>query len=257
MIHSTALVHPEAQIAEDVEVGPWCVIGPKVKIGSGTQLKANVIIEGHTAIGEKNVIFPFAVIGGAPQDLKYAGEDTQLFIGDRNTIRESVTINRGTVQGGGVTSLGNDNLVMAYTHLGHDCRVGNHCVLSNSVNLAGHTLIGDYAILCGMTGVSQFLRVGAHSYVGGQSGVENEVPPYSIVVGSRPCRLKGANIVGLRRRGFPVEVIQKVNEAIKLWARPDVPKEQCLLEIESQYGEVKEIQEFLNFIRESASGVVR
>lgn len=257
MISPLAQVHPNAELDPTVEVGPWCVIGPSVKIGPRTVLKSHVVVDGRTTIGEDNVIFPFAVIGMDPQDLKYKGEDTEVVIGNRNRIRESATIHKGTVQGGGITSLGDDNLVMAYVHLGHDCRVGNQVVLSNSVGLAGHVIVEDSVIINGMSGVAQFCTVGAHAYVGGQSGVEKDVPPFSIAIGSRPIKLKGANIVGMRRRGFPVETIQKINEAIKLWSRQDVPMEQCLLEIESQYGELAEIQRFIQFIRSSKSGVVR
>lgn len=257
MIHSSAQVHPEAQLDPSVSVGPCCVIGPNVKIGKNTRLMSHVVVEGWTEIGEDNVIFPFAVLGAVPQDLKYRGEATRLIIGNRNTIREGVTLNLGTVQGGGVTRIGDQNLLMAYTHLGHDCIVGNHCIIANFGGLAGHVTLEDHVTLGGMTGVSQFVRVGAHAYIGGQSGLERDVPPFSIAIGSRPCMLKGANIVGLRRRGFSADTIQRINEAIKLWIRPDVQKEQCLLEIESQYGEIPEIQRFVAFIRESETGVVR
>lgn len=257
MIHQTAVVHPDAQIHPSVEIGPWCTVGPNVKIDKGTRLVSHVVLEGWTSVGEDNTIYPFAVLGAVPQDLKYKGEATKLVIGNRNIIRESVTFNLGTVQGGGVTQVGDDCLIMAYTHLGHDCIVGNHCIISNYGGLAGHVILEDFAIIGGMTGISQYVRVGAHAYIGGQSGLERDVPPYTIALGARPCILKGANIVGLRRRGVSAETIQKINEAIKLWARPDIQKEQCLLEIESQYGEFAEIQAFIAFIRKSETGVVR
>lgn len=256
-IHPTAIVHPEAQLAEGVQVGPWCTVGPNVRIGKNTRLISHVVVDGWTTIGEDNVVFPFAVLGAVPQDLKYKGERTELLIGNRNTIRESVTLNLGTAQGGGKTQIGDQNLLMAYTHLGHDCIVGSNCILANSAGLAGHVTLEDYVTIGGMTGVSQFVRVGSHAYIGGQSGLEKDVPPFSIAVGSRPCNLKGANIVGLRRRGFTADTITKINEAIKLWVRPDVQKEQCLLEIESQYGEYPDIQRLVKFIRESETGVVR
>jgi len=257
MIHPSSMIHPEAKIDPTVEIGPWCTVGPHVKIAQGTRLISHVVIEGHTDIGENNTIFPFTVLGAVPQDLKYKGEPTRLVIGNHNTIRESVTLNLGTVQGGGLTQVGDHCLIMAYTHLGHDCIVGNHCIISNYGGLAGHVTLEDYVIVGGMTGISQFVRIGAHAYIGGQSGLERDVPPFAIAIGSRPCSLKGANIVGLRRRGFPAETIQKINEAIKLWNRTDVQKEQCLLEIESQYGDYPEIQSFVNFIRKSETGVVR
>lgn len=257
MIHPTALVDPKAELDSSVEVGPWCTIGPHVKIAKNTRLISHIVVDGHTEIGEDNVIFPFAVLGAVPQDLKYRGEPTQLIVGNKNTIRESVTLNLGTVQGGGITRLGNSNLLMAYTHLGHDCLVGSHCIIANSGGLAGHVILEDFVTVGGMVGISQFVRVGAHAYILGQSGLEKDVPPYSIVMGSRPSSIKGANIVGLRRRGFSADTIQRINEAIKLWSRPDVQKEQCLLEIESQYGDIPEIQNFVSFIRKSEYGVVR
>jgi UDP-N-acetylglucosamine acyltransferase len=256
-IHPSSLVDPRAELEPSVEVGPFCTIGPKVRIGKNTKLISHVVIEGNTQIGADNVISPFVVLGAAPQDLKYKGEDTLLKIGDRNRLREAVTINLGTVQGGGITQVGDDCLLMAYTHLGHDCRLGNHVIVANAGALAGHVTIEDYAIIGGVTAISQFAKVGAHAYIGGQTGVEKDVPPFAIAFGMRPCQIRGANIVGLRRRGVPAETISKINEAIKLWTRADVPKEQCLLEIESQYSEVAEIQQFVKFIRESEIGVVR
>src|SRR6185437_2297773 len=170
MIHPTAIVHSNAEIDPSVEIGPWCSVGPGVKIAKGTRLISHVVVDGHTTIGEDNMIFPFSVIGAVPQDLKYKGERTELIIGNRNRIRESVTLNLGTVQGGGKTQVGDDCLLMAYTHLGHDCIVGNHVVIANYGGLAGHAIVQDHATLTGMVGVSQFVRVGAHSYIGGQSG---------------------------------------------------------------------------------------
>jgi len=257
MIHPTAIIHPEAKLDSSVEIGPWCTVGANVKIGRGTKLISHVSVDGHTTIGENNTVFPFAVLGAIPQDLKYKGEPTELIIGNHNTIREGVTLNLGTASGGGKTQLGHHNLLMAYVHLGHDCIVADHCILANYVGLAGHVILEDYVTLGGMVGVSQFVRVGAHCYIGGQSGIERDVPPFAIALGSRPCIIKGCNIVGLRRRGYPSEVIQKINESIKLWNRSDVQKEQCLLEIESQYGEITEIQQFISFIRSSETGVVR
>ncbi len=257
MIHPTAIVHPEAKIDPSVEVGPWCTIGANVKIGPGCRLISHVVVDGWTTIGSNNVVFPFAVLGAVPQDLKYKGEKTELIIGNGNTIRESVTLNLGTVQGGGKTQLGDGNLLMAYVHFGHDCIVGNHNIFANNAGLAGHVTVEDYATIGGQSGVSQFLRIGSYAYVGGQSGADKDVLPYCIALGARPLSVKGTNIVGLRRKGFSAETITKINEAIKLWTRPDVQKEQCLMEIESQYGEFPEIQKMLTFIRKSEMGVVR
>ena len=257
MIHPSAIIHPEAQIASNVEIGPWCTVGPHVKIGAGTKLISHVVVEGWTDIGEDNLVFPFAVLGSVPQDLKYKGEATRLSIGNKNTIREGCTLNLGTVQGGGITSVGNQSLIMGYTHIGHDCIIGNQCIIANYGGLAGHVILEDYVTIGGMSGISQFVRVGEYSYIGGQSGLERDVPPYSIALGGRPCVLKGANIVGLRRRGFVAEKIQKINEVIKLWVRSDVQREQCILEIESQYGDQPEIAKFIAFIRKSETGVLR
>jgi UDP-N-acetylglucosamine acyltransferase len=256
-IHPTAIVDPRAELAPSVEVGPYCIVGPHVKIDEGTKLQSHVSIEGWTTIGKNNLFFPFGSIGAVPQDLKYKGEKTELIIGDQNTIRENVTLNLGTVQGIGKTVMGSHNLIMAYVHFGHDVVVGNHTIIANSANLAGHVTVEDYANIGGMTGVIQFIRVGAHAYVGGCSIIDRDVTPFTIVVGSRPVELKGANIIGLRRRGFRNEIISAINESLKLWKRPDVMKEQCLLEIESQYGEIPEVKQLLEFIRKSESGCVR
>lgn len=257
MIHPTAVIDPKAELDPSVEVGPYCTIGPNVKIGKNTKLKSHVAIEGWTTIGEGNLFFPFSVIGAVPQDLKYRGERTELVIGNGNTIRESVTMNLGTVQGGGITRLGDKNLVMAYVHFGHDCKVGNETVLANYVGLAGHVTIEDCAIIGGQTGVSQFTRIGTHTYIGGQCGVERDIPPYTYCVGTKPMQLKGTNIVGLKRRGFPAETIGKINEAIQLWIRTGIEKEACLREIETLLSGVPEVQTFVDFIRQSETGVLR
>ncbi len=257
MIHPTSQIHPEAQIDPSAEIGPWCIVGPHVKVGARTRLMSHVILDGWTEIGEDNTIFPFSVLGAVPQDLKYRGEPTRLVIGNGNTIRESVTMNLGTVQGGGVTQVGNQCLIMAYSHLGHDCIIGNHCIISNYGGLAGHVILEDHVTLGGMVGVSQFVRVGAHAYVGGQSGLERDVPPFCVAIGVRPCVVKGANIVGLRRRGYSAESIQKINEVIKLWARTEIQKEPCLIEIQERFSDSPEALRFVEFIRKSEAGVSR
>lgn len=256
-IHATSIVHPKAELAEDVEVGPWCTIGPKVRIGRKTRLISHVVVDGNTEMGEGNLVYPFAAIGLIPQDLKYKGEDTLLRIGNRNSIRESVTLNTGTVQGGGVTEIGDDNLLMAYVHLGHDTRVANHCVIANSVQLAGHVVLEDCVTIGGLTGIAQFTRIGMHAYVAGHSALEKNLPPFCIAYGSRPVMIRGANLVGMKRRGFSTESIQAVNESIKLWARSDVNKEQCLSEIETMYGKVPEVRQFVDFIKNSEYGVLK
>jgi UDP-N-acetylglucosamine acyltransferase len=257
VIHPTAIIAAGAEVHPMAEIGPWCSVGPRVKIGKGTRLLSHVVVDGDTQLGEDNLIHPFAVVGGMPQDLKYKGERTRLVVGNRNTIRESVTLNIGTEGGGGVSRVGDDNLLMAYCHLGHDSIIGNHCIIANGVALAGHVTVEDYAFVGGQSGVVQFVRVGTHAYATGQSGIDKDVPPFSIVIGSRPLQVKGVNIVGLKRRGFATETIQKINEAMKLWMRTDVQKEQCLLEIESQYGELAEVKQLLNFLRNSKMGSAR
>ena len=256
-IHPTAVVDSKAELDSGVVVGPYSTVGPNVKIGKGTKLVSHVVVDGWTTIGEENVIFPFATLGLAPQDLKYKGERTELTIGNRNSIREYVSAHLGTAQGGGFTRIGDGNLLMGYVHLGHDVLIGNSAILANYVGVAGHAIIDDHAIIGGQSGVNQFVRIGAHTYLGGHSAIERDVPPYCIGIGSRPLQIKGANIVGLRRRGFSADTISRINEAIKLWTRPDVEKERCLLEIESQYGEYPEVQSFIAFIRKSESGVTR
>lgn len=256
-IHSTAIVSPQAELASDVEVGPFCTIGPNVKIGSGTRLISHVVIEGKTTIGSGNVFFPFSMIGAVPQDLKYNGEITELFIGDQNTIRESVTLNLGTVQGGGKTVLGSHNLLMAYTHLGHDAIVGNHCVLANSVAIAGHVILDDYAIIGGLTGVTQFVHVGSHVYVGAGAMIDKDAPPFAVLLGARPCEVKGANLVGLRRKGFKNDAILAINESLKIWKQTELQKDECLKKIETEFGSFDEVKTLLDFIRKSKNGCLR
>jgi UDP-N-acetylglucosamine acyltransferase len=256
-IHPTAIVSPQAELASDVEVGPYCTVGPDVKIGSGTKLLSHVVIEGKTTIGSGNVFFPFSVIGAVPQDLKYNGEKTELIIGDQNTIRESVTLNLGTVQGGGKTVLGSHNLLMAYTHLGHDSIVGSHCILANSVAIAGHVVLDDYAIIGGLSGVTQFVHVGAHVYVGAGAMIDKDAPPFAVLVGARPCEVKGANLVGLRRKGFKNDSIRAINEALKIWKESDLQKEECLNRIETEFGSFDDVKTLVHFIRNSKNGCLR
>jgi len=256
-IHPTAIVDPKAELGNDVIVGPYCTIGPNVKIGNGTHFQSHVVVDGWTTIGEHNVFFPFSVIGAVPQDLKYKGEPTELIIGDHNTIRESVTLNLGTVQGGGKTAMGSNNLIMAGVHFGHDTIVGSRVIMANGVGLAGHVVVEDDVNIGGMVGVTQFLRLGIHCYIGGRSMIDRDVPPFAIVVGERPCELKGANIIGLRRKGYKAPAITAINESLKLWKRPDVMKDQSLLEIETQYGEYNEVKQLVSFIRKSENGCVK
>jgi UDP-N-acetylglucosamine acyltransferase len=213
-IHPSAIVDPNAQLADGVTVGAFSIVGPNVSIGANTQLHAHVIIEGYTSVGADNRFHAHSVIGGAPQDKKYAGEPTQLVIGDRNTFRESVTVNCGTIQDGGVTRVGNDNWVMAYVHIAHDCLVGSNTIMANCVQLAGHVVVGDWAILGGFTGVHQFCKVGAHAMAGVGSIVLHDIPPYVMVSGNS-AQAHGINTEGLKRRGFTAAQIAQLRSAYK------------------------------------------
>ena len=217
-VHATALVDPAAELAASVSIGPYAVIGPHVRIGEGTTVGAHCVIEGRTTIGRDNRIFQFASLGAVPQDKKYAGESTELVIGDGNTIREFCTFNLGTVQDGGVTRIGSDNWVMAYVHVAHDCQIGDHAILANSVQLAGHVHLGDWVILGGITGVHQFVKIGAHAMAGFASAIAQDVPPFMMVDGNPPA-VRGFNVEGLRRRGFGAERIAQVKQMHRLLYR--------------------------------------
>jgi UDP-N-acetylglucosamine acyltransferase len=216
-----------ARISDTAVVGPYCVIGPDVEIGPGTRLSNGVTIQGITRIGRDNVISPYAVIGTAPQDLKYKGGDTRVVIGDRNTIREYVTVNLGTEKGGGVTSVGDDNLLMCTCHIAHDCHVGNGCIISNAVLLAGHITIGNNAVLSGAVALHHFVRVGECAFIGGMSRVVMDVPPFLLTEGD-PAEARTVNVVGLRRQGFSAERIAALDDAFKEIFRSGVPMSQTL-----------------------------
>jgi UDP-N-acetylglucosamine acyltransferase len=214
-IHSTALVDRTSELADDVEVGPYSVVGARVRIGAGTVLGPHVVISGRTTIGRGNRFFPFCSIGGAPQDKKYAGEDTELVIGDGNTVRECCTISLGTAQGGGVTRIGSDNWIMAYAHIAHDCVVGDHTILANNATLAGHVTVGDWVVIGGLSAVHQFCSVGPHAMAGGGSIVLRDIPPY-VMCNGNPAEPHGINTEGLKRRGFEAETINLLRRAYKL-----------------------------------------
>ncbi len=217
-IHATAIVSSQAQLAENVSVGAYTLIGPHVSIGPGSSVGPHCVIEGHTHIGCDNKIFQFCSLGAAPQDMKYAGEPTELVIGDRNTIREFCTFNTGTVQDGGVTRIGSDNWIMAYVHIAHDCQLGDHIILANNATLAGHVQLADWVFIGGLTGIHQFVKVGAHAMAGFASAVTQDVPPFMTVDGN-PLAVHGFNVVGLRRRGFSPERIAGVKQMHKLLYR--------------------------------------
>lgn len=259
-VHPTAIVDAGAELASTVRVGPYAVVGSGVRIGDGTEIGPHCVIEGPTTIGRDNRIHAHAVIGGAPQDMKYRGEPTALEIGDRNTIREFCTFNRGTAQDAGVTRLGDDNWVMAYVHLAHDVQVGHRTILANNATLAGHVHVGDWAIVGGLTGVHQFCRIGAHAMTAFQSHVSQDVPPF-MMVGGNPLAVHGFNIEGLRRRGFSAERMAQVKRMHRLLYRDGLTLEQSRTAIQALHGQVDggdaDIALMLGFLAASKRGIAR
>ena len=256
MIHSTAIIDSGAELAADVRVGPYAVIGPDVVVGAGTEIGSHVVINGPTRIGRENRFFQFASIGEAPQDKKYAGEPTRLEIGDRNVIREFVTINRGTVQDRGVTSLGDDNWIMAYVHIAHDCRIGNQTIFANNASLAGHVTIHDYVILGGFTLVHQFCSLGAHSLTAFGSGISLDVPPY-VTVGGSPAKAHGLNMEGLRRRGFSEESRKLLKQAYKSLYREGNSLQDAIAILKKRAQDCAELQLLVTFLEQQTRGIVR
>jgi UDP-N-acetylglucosamine acyltransferase len=256
MIHPTAVVHSAARLGDGVTVGPYSVVGEHVEIGAGTRVAAHVVITGHTRIGRDNRIYQFNSIGEEPQDMKYAGEPTRLEIGDRNTIREFCTLNCGTVQDGGVTRLGSDNWIMAYSHIAHDCRVGNHAIFANNAQIAGHVHVGDYAILGGMTGVHQFVHVGAHSITAGATLLLQDLPPYVMAAGN-PAKPHGINAEGLKRRGFTADTIAAIKRAYKTLYRSGLTLAAAQAELEAQSAQVPELATLVEFLASANRGIVR
>ncbi|MDX2478830.1 MAG: acyl-ACP--UDP-N-acetylglucosamine O-acyltransferase [Desulfuromusa sp.] len=257
MIHSTAIIAPGAQLDSSVTVGPYAVIGEHVKIGAGTTVGPHTVIEGYTEIGCDNQIFQFASIGAIPQDLKFAGEISYLKIGDRNRIREFVTIHLGTKDGGGVTTIGDDNLLMAYVHVAHDCIVKNHVILANAATLAGHVEVGEYAILGGLSAVHQFARVGCHVMASGGSMISQDVVPYAIVQGDR-AKVVGLNLTGLKRCGFSREALANIKSMHKLVFRSNLKLDEAVARIEEQFdGSAAEVATYLDFLKKSERGLAR
>jgi UDP-N-acetylglucosamine acyltransferase len=262
VIDKTAVIHPSAIIEEGavigarVRIGPYCCIGGDTEIGEGTVLKSHVVVSGRTSIGRDNIIYPFATIGEDNQDLKYAGEATVVKVGDRNRLRESVTIHRGTVQGGGLTKVGNDNLLMVNAHVAHDCVIGDHCILANNATLGGHVTVDEYAIIGGMCAVHQLCAIGAHVMVGGCSGVAQDVPPFIIAQGNHASP-NGVNTTGLQRRGFSKEAIQAIRNAYKLLYRSGRTLEEVKPEIAEIAIAHTEVQPFYDFLARSTRGLIR
>jgi UDP-N-acetylglucosamine acyltransferase len=256
MIHPTAIVDPAAELAEAVEIGPYAVIGPHVSIGPATRVGAHAVVTGRTRIGANNRIFQFVSLGEVPQDKKYGGEPTRLEIGDNNTIREFCTFNCGTVQDAGVTRVGDDNWIMAYVHIAHDCQVGSHTVLANCVQLAGHVRVDDHAILGGFTGVHQFCRIGAHSITGVGTVVLQDVPPF-ITASDDSARPYGINAEGLKRRGFPAATITRLKRAYKTLYKSGLSLAEARRELARQVAECPEVQSILDFLAEAKRGIIR
>lgn len=256
MIHSTAIIDATAELDSGVEVGPYSIIGPRVKIGKNSRIGPHVVIEGWTEIGEECTIFQFASLGAVPQDLKYRGEESRVIIGSNNTIREFVTINRGTAQAGGETRIGSNNLLMAYCHVAHDCRIGSHVVLANAATLAGHIEMEDHAIVGGLAAVHQFVRLGSYCIIGGCSGVSQDIPPYMMANGQR-AQLHGLNIEGLKRHRFPEEAVNNLKKAYRLIFRSGLTVEKALEQLESEIQNSAEVNHLITFIKASKRGIAR
>lgn len=256
-VHPTAIIDPAARVHPDAEIGPYCIVGPEVEIGARTRLMAHVYMEGPTRVGEDNLFFPYCSVGVASQDLKYRGERAETRIGHRNRIREFVTIHRGTQGGGLVTSIEDDNLLMAYVHVAHDCRVGSRTVLANGVTLGGHVAVEDWAVIGAFTGVHQFCRVGRHAIIGGYSVVTQDVMPFSNTVSERQIKVYGANKTGMERRGFETAAIEKLQTAMRLLTRAGLNTSQAVERIRAELLPSAEVEELLDFIAASGRGVVK
>lgn len=256
-IHPTAIVDPSAEIEPSADIGPHCIIAAEVHIGARTRLMANNYVEGATWIGEDNIFFPYSTVGVASQDLKYQGERSETRIGDRNRIREFVTIHRGTQGGGLITAIGHDNLLMAYCHVAHDVLIGDHVIMANGVTLAGHVTIGDWADISAFTGVHQFCRIGRHAFIGPYSVVVQDVLPFSTTVGKREISVFGANRIGLERRGFETPVIEALQTSLRLLTRAHLNTTQAVGRILAEVPSCAEVEELLAFIRTSERGVIK
>jgi UDP-N-acetylglucosamine acyltransferase len=255
-VHPSAIVDPRAELDSAVDVGPYCVVGAGVKIGKGTKIHSHAVIQGRTTLGEGNVVFPFATIGSIPQDLKYKGEPSELLIGNRNTIREYVSLNPGTVGGGMVTRVGDRNLLMMYCHIAHDCIVGDHNVIANGATLGGHVAIEDFVIVGGLVGIHQFVRIGTSAILGAGSMVSKDVPPYCNATGDR-AKLHGLNVEGLTRRGFDKSVIAAIRKAYRIAFRSRLKIEDAVKQIRQEIVSIPEVERFASFIASSQRGVCR
>jgi len=255
MIHPTAVISEGAKIASDVKIGPYCTIDAHVSIASGCELISHVVVSGHTDIGKNNRIFPFAAIGMDPQDLKYHGEPSTVVIGDNNTIRENVTINTGTEGGGMQTRVGNNNMLMAYVHIAHDCLLGDETILANCVTLAGHIEIQDGSIIGGMSAIHQFVRIGRYAMVGGMSGITKDVPPFCLTAGGYRPGLAGLNIIGLKRRGFSLDDIAQLKRLYRILLQGSGSLADKIAKAESTLGDLAQARELLDFVRSAKRGL--
>ncbi|WP_447979693.1 acyl-ACP--UDP-N-acetylglucosamine O-acyltransferase [Candidatus Nitrospira bockiana] len=256
-IHPTAIVHPKAELGEDVQVGPYSIVGEHVKIGRGTRLMAHVYVDGWTEIGERCQVYPYASIGTAPQHLQYKDEPTRVVIGNDNILREYVTINRGTVFGGGATTIGNHNFLMAYVHVAHDCRLGSHLIMANAATLAGHITVGDYAIIGGLSGIHQYVRIGPHVMIGGCSAVGRDVPPFTRAAGGYRARLYGLNSIGLKRHGFSNERIALLKRAYEVLFRSGLMMAEAIKQAREEFKDSEDVQEVVRFLEGSKRGICR
>lgn len=256
MIHSTAIIDPGAEIDSNVKIGPYSIIGKDVFIGSGTVIGPHVVIEPYVTMGQNCHIFQYAAIGAAPQSLKFEGEKTYVKIGNGTIVREFVTIHRGTKFGGGITEVGEENLLMAYTHVAHDCKIGRRVVLSNNATLAGHITIGDYATIGGLVAIHQFTRIGNYAFIGGKSAVVKDIPPYVIASGDR-AKLHGLNKIGLKRHGFSQNTLSLLKKAYRIIFRIGLTQNEAIERTRAEIEQVPEVVNFINFIKSSQRGITR
>jgi UDP-N-acetylglucosamine acyltransferase len=256
-VHPTALIDPNAKVHSSCTIGPYCVIGPQVELGEGCRLDSHVAIDGPAKIGSDNTFFSFCSIGKAPQDLTYAGEPTRLEIGDHNQIREFVTINRGTVKGGGLTRVGSHILIMAYTHIAHDCVIGDHVILANAATLGGHVTVEEWAQVGALCPIHHFVRIGAHSFIGGGTTITRDVLPFSKTSAARDAQAYGLNAVGLERRGFSKERIKKIHDAYRVLLASKLNTSQALETLKSEPDRGEDVETLIKFIEQSERGVIK
>ena len=257
MIHPTAVIDPSAKVPASCAIGPYCVVGADVELGESCELMSHVVVQGPARIGDNNRFFPFCSIGGEPQDISYRGEKTRIEIGDNNVVRECVTLNRGTVKGGGVTRIGSHTLIMAYSHVGHDSVIGDHAMLVNGATLAGHVTVEEWAVVGALCPVHQFVRIGAHSYIGGGTTITQDVLPFSKCVQPRDVRVYGANAIGLERRGFSKERVRKIQHAFRILVNSKLNTTQALARLKSEGNQGEDVEMMIRFIEHSERGVIK